>query len=303
MLDLRRLRLLRELAHRGTLHAVATALNYSPSTVSQQLAQLETEVGVPLLEHVGRRVRLTPQAQILVGHTEHILERLEQARADVAASTEGVTGTVRVAAFPTAAYTLLPAALTRLAGEHPRLRVHLTVAEPEQAVPALLARDFDLVVAEEYPGRPRRYDADVAELLSDPIRLALPAGSDPPPARQAWVMEPAGTAARDWAVAECRAAGFEPDVRYESSDLLLHVRLVETGHAAAFLPDLVWGGRPPSVPVRPPSAERRIHTVVRRGQAGHPAIRALRQSLAVIPSRSGRSGSAPARSSASATSS
>jgi DNA-binding transcriptional LysR family regulator len=87
MLDLRRLRLLRELAHRGTLHAVATALNYSPSTVSEQLAQLETEAGVPLLEHVGRRVRLTPQGRILVAHTEQILEQLEQAPCSPVTST------------------------------------------------------------------------------------------------------------------------------------------------------------------------------------------------------------------------
>jgi DNA-binding transcriptional ArsR family regulator len=75
MLDLRRLRLLRELAHRGTLAAVAEALSYSPSTVSQQLSQLESEAGVALLEPVGRRVRLTPQAQILVAYTERILEQ------------------------------------------------------------------------------------------------------------------------------------------------------------------------------------------------------------------------------------
>jgi DNA-binding transcriptional LysR family regulator len=100
VLDLRRLRLLRELAHRGTLGAVAEALSYAPSTVSQQLSLLESEVGVPLLEPVGRRVRLTPQAEVLVPHTERILEELERAEAAVAASTAQVAGLVRVAAFP-----------------------------------------------------------------------------------------------------------------------------------------------------------------------------------------------------------
>ncbi|MGH1554350.1 LysR family transcriptional regulator [Streptomyces sp. L7] len=97
MFDLHRLRLLRELKHRGTLAAVAAALSYSPSAVSQQLSQLESEVGVPLLVPVGRRVRLTPQAEILVEHTEAVLKRLEEAEADIATSLTDLTGTLRIA--------------------------------------------------------------------------------------------------------------------------------------------------------------------------------------------------------------
>ncbi|MGI5238955.1 LysR family transcriptional regulator [Dactylosporangium sp. CA-139066] len=294
MLDLRRLRLLRELAHRGTLAAVAEALSYSPSTVSQQLSQLEAEAGVALLEPAGRRVRLTPQAEILVAHTERILEQLERAQADVAASTALVGGEIRVAAFQTAVLALLPAALTVLARDHPRLRVHLTEAEPEQALPALLARDFDVVVAEEYPDspQPRPAEVDVEDLLADPIRLAHPPGRRTPRSQAAlaqlaghpWAMEPAGTAARAWAVAVCRKAGFEPDVRYETSDLLLQIRLVEAGHAAAFVPDLAWNGRRPTVATRPlpkPQAHRRVLTAVRRGHAEHPSVLAVRRALAL----------------------
>jgi len=293
MLDLRRLRLLRELAHRGTLAAVAEALSYSPSTVSQQLSQLESEAGVALLEPVGRRVRLTPQAEILVAHTERILEHLEQAQADVAASRSLVAGPVHVAAFQTAALALLPPAITSLARHHPHLRIHLTEAEPEQAIPALLARDFDLVIAEEYPDnpQPRPAETDVEQLLADPIRLAHPRTLRTPRNQTAlgrlaghpWVMEPIGTAARAWAVNVCRKAGFEPDVRYESSDLILHTRLVEAGHAAAFVPDLTWNGRRPTVPTRPlprTQAHRRIFTAVRKGHADHPAIQAVRRALA-----------------------
>ena len=213
MLDLRRLRLLRELAHRGTLAAVAEALSYSPSTVSQQLSQLESEVGVPLLEPVGRRVRLTAAAQILVAHTEQILEHLERAQADVAASAAEVVGLVRVAAFQTAALTLVPPAIARLAERHPRLVVHLCQAEPEQALPALLARDFDLVVAEEYPDspQPRPRGVETTDLLDDPIRLALPRtvrtsrgpGALGRLAAHPWVMEPAGTASRAWPRSPC----------------------------------------------------------------------------------------------------
>lgn len=295
MLDLHRLRLLRELKHRGTLAAVAEALSYSPSSISQQLSVLEKEAGVPLLEPVGRRVRLTAQAEILVAHTEAVLERLERAEAELAASLEGIAGVLRVAAFQTAALTLVPDALTRLRDAHPRLRIEITQREPESALPALLARDFDLVITEEYPGDPgpRPAGAEYAELGEDEIRLAVPAGAAAPAgvsgaglrslAGGAWVMEPEGTASRRWATRLCRAAGFEPDVRFESTDLLLHLRLVEHGHAAALLPGLVWAGRPPAVPVvRLPAGHRvrRLFTASRRGGGGHPAVRAFRTALA-----------------------
>jgi DNA-binding transcriptional LysR family regulator len=302
MFDLHRLRLLRELKHRGTLASVARALSYSPSSISQQLSQLETEVGVQLLEPLGRRVRLTHQAEILIAHTEAVLERLEQAEADIAASLTGVTGTLRIASFQTAALALVPAALTLLRDTHPGLRVHLTQSEPERALPALLARDFDLVIAEEYPGYPNARPAELEQeqLCEDALRLALPTApgapetpgrADPADTREAlralaghpWVMEPPGTPAGLWAMALCRNAGFEPDVRFESSDLLLHLRLVELGHAAALLPDLVWGGRPPTVDLRPlPAGQgaRTVVTVVRRGRGQHPAIRACRRALA-----------------------
>ncbi|WP_327351441.1 LysR substrate-binding domain-containing protein [Streptomyces sp. NBC_01304] len=296
MLDLHRLRLLRELKHRGTLAAVAAALSYSPSSVSQQLSVLESEVGVALLEPVGRRVRLTEQAEILVAHTEVLLERLERAEADIAASLAGVTGTLRVAAFQTAALALVPPALTLLRAEHPGLRIHVTQAEPEAALPALLARDVDLVVAEEYPGHAVARSAEIesAELCDDEMRLALPprSATDAPAPEPAaalrelaghpWAMEPAGTASRQWATALCREAGFEPDVRFASPDLLVQLRLVEQGHAVAFLPGLLWGGRAPSVPLlRLPDGARtrRLFTSVRHGSEGHPAVRACRSAL------------------------
>ncbi|MEU6764946.1 LysR family transcriptional regulator [Streptomyces sp. NPDC046853] len=296
MFDLHRLRLLRELKHRGTLAAVATALSYAPSSVSQQLSQLETEVGVPLLEPVGRRVRLTEQAEILVAHTEAVLERLERAEADIATSLTDLTGTIRIASFQTAALALVPAALGVLRTLHPDLRVHVTQREPEKALPALQARDFDLVIAEEYPGdpNPRPAELEQEDLLDDPLHLALPRppadspGPDRPTAAlraladHPWVMEPEGTAARHWAMTLCRNAGFEPDVRFETTDLLLQLRLVEEQHAAAFLPDLVWNGRDPGVALRPlPRGQRtrRVFTVVRRGSSRHPAVRACRDAL------------------------
>ncbi|MFI9203050.1 LysR family transcriptional regulator [Streptomyces sp. NPDC053048] len=289
MFDLHKLRLLRELKHRGTLAAVAAALSYSPSSVSQQLSQLEAQAGVPLLEPVGRRVRLTPQAEILVGHTEAVLERLERAEADIAASLTGLTGILRIACYQSAAFALAPHLLTLLREAHPGLRVHLVQAEPEQALPALLAHDFDLVVTEEYPGNPdpRPPGLELEELHQDPLRLATPPGEggevrladlrDRP-----WVMEPEGSASRRWALTLCRTAGFEPDIRFESADLLFHARLVEHGHAMAFLPDLVRSGRTPAVVLHPlPQGldARKIITAVRVGSSRHPAIEACRKAL------------------------
>ncbi|OLR92925.1 LysR substrate-binding domain-containing protein [Actinokineospora bangkokensis] len=293
MYDLHRLRLLRELKHRGTLSAVAAALSYAPSSVSQQLSQLEAEVGVPLLERVGRRVRLTPQAEILVAHTEAVLERLERAGAEIAASQHEVAGTLRIASFQTAALALVPTALDRLRTAHPGLRVHVRHMEPEEALPALLARDFDLALAEEYPGNPgpRPAELEQEDLLEDPMHLAVPTGlrtpADPGAALRslsgrAWVMEPAGTPARHWATALCRTAGFEPDVRFETTDLLLHLRLVEQGHAVGFLPELTWGGVRPAARLHPlPRGQdrRRLFTVVRRGRGAHPAVQAFREAL------------------------
>jgi DNA-binding transcriptional LysR family regulator len=288
ILDLHRLRLLRELKHRGTLAAVAESLAYSPSAISQQLAQLETEAGVPLLERVGRRVRLTAPAERLVEHTEALLERLEQAEADLASSETAVAGTVRVAAFQTATHAILPTALHRLADLHPALRVEVTQLDPETSLPALVAREFDLVMGDEYPGHPQRLRPEVEyeDLTHDYMRLAQP--SNPHPldlkdlATMPWVMEPVGTTARQWATTLCRSAGFEPDVQFETTDLLLHARLAEAGHAAALLPDLVWAGAAPSVGLTPLPGRprRRIYTAVRRGAAGQPTIATLRANLA-----------------------
>ncbi|WP_448808220.1 LysR family transcriptional regulator [Agromyces bauzanensis] len=297
MLDVRRLRLLVELSRRGTLAAVAEALSYSPSSVSQQLSLLEREAGVPLLVQVGRRVQLTPQALVLVEHGRAVLDRLEEAEADVARSLTAVGGTVRVAVFQSAAHAVVPEALTLLAAEHPALRVEVTEREPELALFDVAARDFDLVIAEQYPGHTRahREDLDRVPLAADAIRLALPpspAGrkgaqrrlETPLAAASAmpWVLEPQGTASREWAEQLCRDAGFEPDVRFETADLMAHIRLIRSGNAAGLLPDLVWAGEEPSVDLvpLPGDPQREVFSSTRRAAARRPAVVAVRDALA-----------------------
>ncbi|WP_433676018.1 LysR family transcriptional regulator [Microbacterium gorillae] len=288
MLDPRRLRLLVELSRRGTLAAVAEALSYSPSSVSEQLKVLESEAGATLLEQSGRRVRLTPQAWTLVEHAEAILDRLAEAQDDLTRTVSGVGGTVRIAVFQSAAHAVLPAALTRLAEEHPDLRVEVSERAPEEGLFEVAARGFDLAIAEEYPGylRPRLPDLDHVAFAHDTIRAALgpddPARSLAELADRPWVLEPADTASRQWALQVCRAAGFEPDVRFETADLMAHIRLIRSGHAVGLLPDLVWAGERPSVRLLdlPGSPERVVFSAARRAAAQRPAVRAVREALA-----------------------
>ena len=291
MLDVRRLRLLRELSIRGTLAEVADALQYSPSSVSQQLALLEKEVGVELLRKTGRRVQLTPQAEVLVAHTAQLLETMEQAEADLAASLTTVTGTVRIAVFQSAALALMPETLTRMARAYPEVRIEMIQREPETALHETWARDFDLVIAEQYPGHaaPRYPELDRVKLTTDAIRLAVPAsdgGADirtiEDTAQLAWVMEPRGAASRHWAEQACRSAGFEPDVRYETADLQAQIRLIESGNAVALMPDLVWTGRGTTARLLdlPGKPHRTVFTSVRRSSAQRPAILAARETLA-----------------------
>lgn len=286
MFDLRRLRLLHELSVRGTLAAVADALAYSPSTVSQQLAQLEREAGVRLLEPDGRRVRLTAHGQALAAHAARMFEADERARADLEAMQPSLAP-VRVAAMQSAAHGLVPAALLLLADREPGLRVEVSELAPEEGLFELAARGFDLVVAEQYPGHTREHREGLERTLlgRDAIRLAVHAGESSDALAElgdrAWVMEPRGTAAREWATQQCRAAGFEPDVRFELADLTAHVRLVAAGVAVGMIPDLVFAADPP--PVRlvdlPGRPRRDIFTAVRRGSADRPAIRTVQSAL------------------------
>src|SRR5687768_16195560 len=177
MLELRRLRLLRELHERGTIAAVADALQYTPSAVSQQLAQLERETGVRLLERAGRGVRLTDPALLLVEHAEALLARAELAEAELAAAAGTVSGRGRIAGFQSVALRLALPAMEALAASAPRLRCEFVEAEPEQALPALALGDVDLVLGDEWQHQPWRLPAGLErhELLADPVRLVLPA--------------------------------------------------------------------------------------------------------------------------------
>jgi DNA-binding transcriptional LysR family regulator len=295
MLDLRRLRLLRELSARGTIGAVAEALSYSPSAVSQQLAALEKEAGVKLLERAGRNVRLTAAAQTLVGHADALLARVEEAEADLAGMAGQVTGAVRIATFQSAGLFLLAPALKRLTAAHPALRAEVEDAEPETTLPSLVLGALDLVLGDAYPFVPRRPDprVEVEALLHEQFRIVLPA--EHPLARDGGPVPLAALRDEPWAAGKvdgdyaeltvrvCRAVGgFEPEIRHRSNDLMMLLALVANGQAVTLLPDLVGPDRDPAVAVRDLAEgpiERTVFTAIRRSSTRLPALIALRSAL------------------------
>jgi DNA-binding transcriptional LysR family regulator len=294
LLDLRKLRLLRELADRGTIAAVAEALAYTPSAVSQQLSALEREAGVPLLEKAGRRLRLTDAGVALAEHATALLARAEQAEAELERVQGEVRGTVRIAAFQTAALAFLPEVLRRVADRHPDLRVEYVEADAEEALPALALGELDLVVAEEYEHAPRPHHPGLARepLRDDPILVALAPGH--PLARrrrvaltaladERWAVPREGTGFAGMVVHACRRlGGFDPDIRHRSNDLRILIALAGSGDAAALVPALGHEEGTPGVALRE-IAERRLRRSVfsthRRAAAERPTVAALRRIL------------------------
>jgi len=273
--------------------------------VSQQLAQLEREAGVPLLERVGRGVRLTDAALGLVDHTNAVLARLEQAEAELAADSGQVQGVVRVAAFQTAARALVAPILRPLADTHARLRCELIEMEAEEALTHLRAGDLDVVVAEEYRDVPRPRDPALerVDIAVDRIVLALPLGH-PAAARERvrlrelagepWASTREGTLFCDVVLRACRSVGgFEPDIRHRANDMRMLLELAADGHAIAMVPMLGQPDDEPNVEVRRVAGldiDRLIFAAVRRGGAGRPsvatvldALRARAQELALGP--------------------
>ncbi len=288
MLDLNRLAMLREFAVRGTLAATAEAMGYTPSAISQQLAVLEREAGTPLTVRSGRRLRLTPAGERLVVHANAVLATLEEAQAELRLHRESVRGTVKLAVFQSAALALVPPALRALGTAHPDLRVLVTQSEPGAALADTWARDFDLVVAEEYPhhSAPHYPDVDRRPLVTDEIRLCVggpweDATGLSDVSGATWVMEPRGTATRHFAEQACRTAGFEPDVRFETADLQAHVRYIESGLAVGLLPGLMWGrgDMAASAHSLTPAAYRTVFTAARRTSRHDSAIGAVRDAL------------------------
>ena len=282
MLDVRRLRLLYDLAHLGTIAAVAQAHTYTPSAVSQQLAALEREAGVPLLERTGRRVVLTPAGAVLVRHAGTVLSALEAAGAALVAAQGEPSGPLRIGVFPTAVRTLLAAALVTLGRDHPRLELMVTELDPVAAPEALRERRLDVALVHDYDVMPVEPDGtlDAVPLLDETVFLAVPAGTgsatDPVGgARQAaWIVGSPGTACHAVALQVCRGAGFSPSVRHRADDFATVLALVAAGQGVSLVPQLATGQPPDGVRLLPVDVRRRTRITYRRGAGDHPAVAA-----------------------------
>jgi len=300
MLDVRRLRLLRELAHRGTIAAVAEALAFTPSAVSQQLSALEREAGLPLLERSGRRVVLTPAGRNLVRHAETVLEQLERAAAELAGARQGLSGPLRIGTFASAGRTIIPAALITLARQHPGLEPMVSEIDPADVADALRAGDLEVALIHEYDFAAARPEPGLAaeELCTEAMYLASPddpaAGTGPTGAEAEeagdaaaigrwrdwpWITATPGTMCQQMTVRACQAAGFTPRTRHRVDDFSTTLALVAAGQGVALVPQLGLADLPPGVVLTRLPLSRRTKIAYRSGAGRHPAVAAITAAL------------------------
>jgi DNA-binding transcriptional LysR family regulator len=288
MLNPWRLSLLSRLDSLGTIRAVASASNLSPSSVSQQLAVLEAETRTQLLERTGRRVRLTPAGLVLARRARAVLDHMETVEAELRSLGEEPVGRVRLGAFQSAVHSLAVPAVTRLAGAHPHLQVELLDLEPHASLPALRAGDADIIITTtDFVEQPLGPDVDLVPLATDPVVLVLPPGRaarGPADlaayAGEAWAFEQPGSYMANLATRLCRESGFEPRVVCRFSNYLLTLQHVEAGLSIALLPGLAVDPRyrvttrELAVPVT-----RTITAAVRRGSPQRAAVNVVLDAL------------------------
>lgn len=301
MLDVRRLRVLQYLATHGTVAAAAQALYLTAPAISQQLAALEREVGLPVVEKRGRTLHLTPVGELLVSHAEIVLSDLAAAESDLEAIRGGGHGIVRVAAFSSAARRLIAPVWGRVlgAGEDAdvSLMLELVEQEPDEALETLRRRDVDLAVVHGYTVLPRDFPAgsEQTRLMEEPVLLALHPDhaarlgvgpgdvvdlarlSDSP-----WLTPGPETSCYEMIQRACGAAGFVPAVRSRSSDFSLLAALVAAGAGAALLPRMtVPDSTRGTISLHPllHPVTRTVYTVSRSGTSRRPDIRYLTELL------------------------
>src|SRR5271163_4727196 len=246
MLNVARLKVLDEVARRGSFSAAADALDYTQSAISQQIAALEGETRMTLLQRHPRGVSLTAAGQTLVGHAEGILARLESAEAALGAIAGLRGGRLRMASFPTAGATLMPLAVATFRARHPDVELTLAEGEPEQIAPRLRAGELDLALLFEFGPSAGAEELTRVELLEDPLYLALPREHELAKKRklrlqdlrgEAWVQTSSASPCARHVVRSCHAAGFEPNVAFESDDYQTVQGLVAAGVGVALIPE------------------------------------------------------------------
>jgi DNA-binding transcriptional LysR family regulator len=299
MLNPRRLRLLVELADRGTISAVADALHFTPSTVSHGLSTLEREVGVPLLERSPRSVLLTPAARVLVEKGRSALASLGAAEADAQALGRLERGQLALATFASAGTSIAAEAVARMRARHPQLDLLLLEAEPAESLDRLAAGEIDVALVYEFPYLPAlsRSGVTMTPLLDDPVEVCLPpalAGSPPEPVpigelrHEEFIAGRGGTPCHELAAAVCRRAGFEPRIVFETDDIAFTCALVNAGLGVAIMPRLLLANAPVPIATRgldPAVPPRRISTAHRASADGLASVRVALSALSDAATR------------------
>ena len=299
MLNLNRLRILVEVASAGSFSAAADSLSYTQSAVSQQIAALEAETGVTLLERLPRGVRLTPAGQVLLEYAEGIIARLHAAEAEMAAIAGLRGGQLRMASFPTAGATLMPLAIAIFRAQHPEVTLTLAEGEPEEIGPRMSAGEFDIALLFEFEDTSESLGPDLARvaLFEDPMFLALPADhplSGRPTLRledlraEAWIQTSASSPCARHVVRSCHGAGFDPVVSFESDDYQTVQGLVAAGVGVALIPKLALSGTRDDIAIRalaPSSPVRMVVAATPHGTRLTAAAAAMRQILTDVSQR------------------
>ncbi|NGO70417.1 LysR family transcriptional regulator [Streptomyces boncukensis] len=248
MFDSRHIRTFHEVVRTGSYSAAARALGYTQPAITQQMKALERSVGTPLFIRAGRQMRLTEAGEALSRHAGVILDSIATAQQQMASLTRLRAGKVRVCAFPSAGATLVPEALTRLAVEHPGVRVELQEGEPPDSLRRVVRGECDITLAFTYPGLHEQVPEELVEipLLEDQLTVLLPTGH--PMARRRAV-KLAELADERWIAGclrcrtnflhECAELGFAPDIAFTTDDNLVVQSLVAEGLGIAMMPGLV----------------------------------------------------------------
>ncbi|MGI5142092.1 MULTISPECIES: LysR family transcriptional regulator [unclassified Streptomyces] len=297
MIDLRRLHVLRAVAHYGTVTAAARALHFTTSAASQQIRQLSRELGVDLLEPHGRGVRLTPAARGLLEHADAIETRWQQAEHDLRAEEGDVAGPLRVSGFPVAVSVLLAPMAAHLRACHPRLSVYIREAGVPESFDLLFEGETDLAVVEVTPRNPPHGDArfDQRPLMDDPFDLVVPEGHElagracvdlAEAALEPWIAPVPDSPCRPHVLSACGAAGFTPDIAHHALDWDVTAHLVAYGLGVALIPRLA--GLPSHLPVTrvrcTGDPHRKLLTCVRAGGSSRPAVAAALAQLRELAS-------------------
>lgn len=251
-----RLRILYELAHRGSMGAVAEALSYSPSAVSQQLAVLEREAGTALIEHVGRGVRLTSVGHVLAQHAEAVLDAETAAVAAVEAARNSLAELLRVGVFSTIAAGLMPPVIAELNKRYPEITVETREADPEVALPDVRLGHLDLVFLVDYPDASEPWPSGLTRvaIASEALQVAAPQGMFPGRqislgdlAESPWIVSGPDTYYGRAVRAACARAGFDPIVRHQVNEQATALAMVGAGLGITLVSDLGRIFAPPTV--------------------------------------------------------